>query len=155
LQNAIAVLAACLACSASFGADADVTKKPIHHTAASVRKKTAAAGHSKNSHTNSSLTKRSGTAHRTPAQTWRTRQTEPTPDRYKEIQEALAQKGYLHAEPTGKWDEASSEALRRFQQDQSLEPNGKLNSLSLIALGLGPNHAAAAGPHPALPQPPP
>jgi hypothetical protein len=27
--------------------------------------------------------------------------------------------------------------LKQFQQDQNLEPNGKLNSLSLIALGLG------------------
>jgi len=51
----------------------------------------------------------------------------------------LASKGYLDsATPSGVWDTSSVEALKKFQQDQSLEPSGKLNSLSLIALGLGP-----------------
>jgi peptidoglycan hydrolase-like protein with peptidoglycan-binding domain len=67
----------------------------------------------------------------------------PTPARYKEIQEALAKKGYLHGEATGKWDEESAGALRRFQHDQNLEPSGKLNSISLIALGLGPKYEAS------------
>ena len=48
--------------------------------------------------------------------------------------------GYLQGEPTGQWDQSSLEALRRFQQDQNLQPSGKLDSLSLIALGLGPKH---------------
>ena len=65
-------------------------------------------------------------------------QVQPTPERYKEIQEALAARGYLSGPPTGVWDAASVEALRRFQEDQHLEPTGKLTSLSLIALGLGP-----------------
>ena len=30
------------------------------------------------------------------------------------------------------------DALKRFQSEQSLEPTGKIDSLSLIALGLGP-----------------
>ncbi|MBL8179309.1 MAG: peptidoglycan-binding protein [Bryobacterales bacterium] len=65
-------------------------------------------------------------------------QSEPTPDRYREIQQALAAKGYLGGEPTGKWDAGSMDALKRFQQDQNLNASGKLDSLSLIALGLGP-----------------
>jgi hypothetical protein len=32
------------------------------------------------------------------------------------------------------------EALRRFQEDNGQEPTGKLDSLSLIKLGLGPNY---------------
>jgi peptidoglycan hydrolase-like protein with peptidoglycan-binding domain len=64
----------------------------------------------------------------------------PTPDRYKEIQDALAKKGYLHGDPTGVWDQNSADALRRFQQDQNLQASGKLDSLSIIALGLGPKH---------------
>lgn len=67
-------------------------------------------------------------------------QLQPTPERYKEIQQALAQKGYLHSEPSGVWNQESADALRRFQQDQNLDPSGKLDSLSLIALGLGPKH---------------
>ncbi len=76
----------------------------------------------------------------------------PTPDRYKEIQEALVHKGYLHGEPSGKWDQESADALRRFQQEQNLQPTGKLDSLSLIALGLGPKYEATADKSPA-PQP--
>jgi peptidoglycan hydrolase-like protein with peptidoglycan-binding domain len=72
------------------------------------------------------------------AASWRTRQGTPTPDRYKQIQQALAEKGYYQGSPTGVWDQASADALRRFQRDQNLEPSGKLDSLSLIALGLGP-----------------
>jgi peptidoglycan hydrolase-like protein with peptidoglycan-binding domain len=73
--------------------------------------------------------------------TWRNRQTAPTADRYKEIQEALAAKGYLPMEEaTGTWSPASEDALKKFQAEQTLESTGKINSLSLIALGLGPHH---------------
>jgi hypothetical protein len=78
---------------------------------------------------------------------------EPSPERYREIQKALADKGYLQSEPNGRWDDASVEALRNFQRDQDLDPSGKIDSLSLIALGLGPKHEnAKASPVPA-PQP--
>jgi len=71
--------------------------------------------------------------------TWRNRQTVPSPERYKEIEGALAAKGYLPAEHVnGKWDAASIEALKKFQADQNIAASGKINSLSLIALGLGP-----------------
>jgi hypothetical protein len=73
--------------------------------------------------------------------TWRNRQLAPTPERYKEIQEALAAKGYLKPEDaTGTWTPASADALKKFQVGQNLDSTGKINSLSLIALGLGPKH---------------
>jgi peptidoglycan hydrolase-like protein with peptidoglycan-binding domain len=79
-----------------------------------------------------------------PAVTWRNRQLQPTQDRYKEIQQALASKGYLPSEEaTGSWNQNSSEALKQFQSAQNLDASGKINSLSLIALGLGPRHDAA------------
>ena len=40
----------------------------------------------------------------------------------------------------GTWDQASADALKRFQTEQNLECTGKIDSLSLIALGLGPGH---------------
>ena len=71
--------------------------------------------------------------------TWRNRQMAPTPQRYREIQEALAAKGYLRAEDaTGTWGQTSIDAMKRFQTDQNITSTGKINSLSLIALGLGP-----------------
>ena len=66
------------------------------------------------------------------------RQAQPSKERYMEIQQALVQKGYFTGEPTGVWSNDSADALKRFQDDQSLQPSGKINSLSLIALGLGP-----------------
>ena len=79
-----------------------------------------------------------------PAVTWRNRQTIPSTDRYREIQSALASRGFLSPEQaTGTWGQTSSDALKRFQQEQNLEASGKVNSLSLIALGLGPKHDAA------------
>jgi hypothetical protein len=69
----------------------------------------------------------------------------PAPERYKEIQDALVTKGYMSPEDAnGAWSPASTEALKKFQGEQNLDSTGKINSLSLIALGLGPKHDSAA-----------
>jgi len=89
------------------------------------------------------------TAKKPAVASWRNTQRAPTPDRYKEIQQALASKGYLQSgAPTGVWDNSSVEALKKFQADQNLEPSGKLDSLSLIGLGLGPKHDQQPAPQP-------
>jgi hypothetical protein len=78
------------------------------------------------------------------------RQLTPTPQRYHEIQDALVAKGYLQPEQaTGGWDQNSVDALKRFQAEQSLDVSGRISSLSLIALGLGPRHDS--DPLPSLP----
>lgn len=88
-----------------------------------------------------------------PAPPRRPRQLVPAPERYREIQQALASKGYLKPDATsGVWDQNCSDALKHFQSDQKLQGTGKIDSLSLIALGLGPKHgsteAKAAPPAP-------
>ena len=89
-----------------------------------------------------------------PVATWRTRQQNPTPERYKEIQQALVDKGYLKSEPTGVWDADSIGALQRFQMDQKMTATGKINAPSLIGLGLGAKSAGAPeAPPPRPPQP--
>lgn len=93
----------------------------------------------------SSRTRRTKTA-----TTWRNRQLSPTPDRYKEIQQALHDKGYLKSEPNGVWDDDSQNALEHFQTDQKLPSNGKITAASLIGLGLGAKSAGAPE-APALP----
>jgi hypothetical protein len=45
--------------------------------------------------------------------------------------------------------------LKKFQAEQNLETSGKINSLSLIALGLGPKRETAAADPPKPLQPPP
>jgi hypothetical protein len=86
----------------------------------------------------------------TPVANWRTRQMNPTPDRYKEIQQALVEKGYLKSQPSGVWDADSINAMTRFQNDQKLPANGKITAASLIGLGLGAKSAGAPE-APALP----
>jgi len=65
-------------------------------------------------------------------------QQQPTTERYKEIQQALSERGYFSGSPDGTWGPESIDSLKRFQRDQSLTEDGKIGSLSLIALGLGP-----------------
>jgi len=126
--------------AAKIGASA--AKKPATGTTASTRPRQVSANAKK------------GSSSRRPAQHRVTRQTQPMPERYKEIQEALATKGYLEgAGPTGVWDDSSVSALKKFQQDQNLEPSGKIDSLSLIALGLGPKREQPPAPPPAEPKP--
>ncbi len=65
------------------------------------------------------------------------RQASPTPERYKEIQQALAEKGYLKSEPNGVWDADPSAALAQFQTDRKLTPTGKLELRHRLDRGLG------------------
>jgi hypothetical protein len=72
----------------------------------------------------------------------RSAQREPDAERYKEIQQSLADKGYFTGPVNGTWNADSVEALKRFQRDENIGDDGKLGSLSLIALGLGPKRGA-------------
>ena len=72
----------------------------------------------------------------------RSTQREPDPERYKEIQQSLAEKGYFAGPVNGTWGPDSVEALKRFQRDENIGDDGKLGSLSIIALGLGPKRGA-------------
>jgi peptidoglycan hydrolase-like protein with peptidoglycan-binding domain len=85
----------------------------------------------------------------------RSAQQQPTPERYREIQQALSDKGYFPGAPDGEWGASSVDALKRFQHDQNLTEDGKIGSVSLIALGLGPKRETPApAPSPAPPDAP-
>jgi Putative peptidoglycan binding domain len=109
------------------------------HRATSPRSKRATPRYSKRARTTRTTTYQPGPRS----------QRGPTPERYKEIQQALADKGYYKGEVNGQWAADSTDALRRFQSDQNLKVDGKLGSLSLIALGLGPKRTVAAQDKPA------
>ena len=72
-------------------------------------------------------------------------QLHPDPERYKQIQQALADKGYFKGQVNGEWGADSVEALKKFQSDQKIDDDGKINALSLIGLGLGPKHDGTSG----------
>ena len=103
-------------------------------------------------HTATTTHRTTSAVSRRPVTTWRNRQAAPTADRYREIQDALVAKGYLQPdEASGKWDQSSIDALKRFQAEQKLDSTGKIDSLSLIALGLGPKYDSAPPQKPADP----
>ena len=73
------------------------------------------------------------------------RQSGPSPERYKEIQDALISKGYLEGPATGVWDQNSMSAMKKYQEEQKQEPTGKITAKSLITLGLGPKDDPTTG----------
>jgi peptidoglycan hydrolase-like protein with peptidoglycan-binding domain len=75
-------------------------------------------------------------------------QTSPTPDRIREIQSALQREGALDKEPTGKWDAATVEAMKKYQSGHDLNPTGKIDALTLEKLGLGADTAGKGAPSP-------
>jgi len=144
---------------AAFDGTAAKTHKRHHSTTSTpgaAKKSTKATatntppGKATNGKTSKTAAYRKGKPSRRPSRSY---QQAPSPERYKEIQQALASKGYLQGEPTGQWGPDSVDALKRFQTTQNLTPDGKINSLSLIALGLGPKHLAAKAEAPLPPAP--
>jgi len=75
-------------------------------------------------------------------------QQAPTPERITEIQQALAKGGSYTGTPSGKWDDSTEEAMRKFQESHGLNPTGKLDARSLQQLGLGSQIAGVAAPRP-------
>jgi peptidoglycan hydrolase-like protein with peptidoglycan-binding domain len=75
-------------------------------------------------------------------------QKAPTADRVIEIQAALAKDGSFQGSPSGKWDEATAAAMRRFQASHGLNASGKLDAPTLQRLGLGSQTAGLAAPTP-------
>jgi peptidoglycan hydrolase-like protein with peptidoglycan-binding domain len=73
-------------------------------------------------------------------------QTAPTPDRIREIQSALQKDGSYEGEPTGKWDAATVEAMKKYQDKNGFNPSGKIDAASLNKLGLGSETAGKGAP---------
>jgi peptidoglycan hydrolase-like protein with peptidoglycan-binding domain len=114
----------------------------------------AAAAQSSSSKTTTSLTakkKKTSSKYRKKSRT--RAQAAPTPDRIKEIQAALQKDGSYQGEPTGKWDTATADAMRKFQDKNGFSPTGKIDALSLNKLGLGSEIAGKGAPVPATTTP--
>ena len=75
-------------------------------------------------------------------------QAAPTTDRINEIQGALAKNGAYAGEPSGKWDDSTAEAMKKFQASHGLNPTGKMDALTLQKLGLGSETAGMGVPTP-------
>jgi peptidoglycan hydrolase-like protein with peptidoglycan-binding domain len=76
-------------------------------------------------------------------------QAAPTSDRIREIQSALQKDGSYAGEPNGKWDTATVEAMKSYQDKNGLSPTGKIDAVTLNKLGLGSETAGKGAPVPA------
>jgi len=99
-----------------------------------------------------SAAKRKGTSHgkRSSAKSRRRDrgQKVPSEDRVSEIQQALAKDGSYAGTPNGKWDDSTTEAMKKFQESHGLSPTGKLDAKTLQQLGMGSSITGVAPPAP-------
>jgi hypothetical protein len=72
------------------------------------------------------------------------------PERAQEIQEALVREHYLSGEAAGTWNQASEDAMRRYQSDHGWQSKAVPDSRALISLGLGPSHDHLLNPDSAM-----
>jgi hypothetical protein len=72
------------------------------------------------------------------------------PERAEAIQEALIREHYMSGEPAGTWNQASEDAMRRYQADHGWQSKTVPDSRALISLGLGPSHDHLLNPESAM-----
>jgi hypothetical protein len=128
-------------------------KKPSSDSGAKGTAKAASASssHSHSKTAASSLHKTSSKRKKTSRANWRKRgQQKIDPQRAREIQEALVREHYLSGEPSGVWDDASENAMRRYQADNGWQDKSTPDSRALIKLGLGPDRAHLLNPDSAM-----
>lgn len=71
-------------------------------------------------------------------------------ERAQAIQQALIREHYLTGTPTGTWNQASEDAMRRYQADHGWQSKTVPDSRALITLGLGPSHDHLLNPESAM-----
>jgi len=116
----------------------------------SAKKKTAtgaAATHKPASKTSSSTTSGKTTGKKGKKSSRRQPgQKAPSTDRISEIQTALVKNGSYSGTPTGKWDDSTVSAIKKYQAGHGLNPTGRLDAPTLQKLGLGSTTAGVAAP---------
>ncbi|HLJ23071.1 MAG TPA: peptidoglycan-binding domain-containing protein [Candidatus Acidoferrales bacterium] len=109
----------------------------------------SAAGRPGSAQTSSTAAKKKKVAAKSKKKAKTKGQTAPDPDRIREIQTALQKDGSYEGEPNGKWDSATMDAMRKYQDKNGLNPTGKIDAPSLNKLGLGSGTAGKGAPVPA------
>ena len=71
-------------------------------------------------------------------------------ERARQIQTALIREHYMSGAPSGKWDDSTQAAMRRYQADQGWQSKSIPDSRALIRMGLGPDHGHLLNPESAM-----
>ena len=150
-----AILAFGVALPASASEDASVKKSASTSTASQTKSKHA--GSSAASAKSGSAKKHSASSKGRKRSKKVRGQQKIDSQRAQAIQEALIRQHYLSGEASGNWDQASQEAMRRFQRDHGWQDKTVPDSRALIRLGLGPSTDHLLNPESAMttvPDPP-
>ena len=115
--------------------------KPASNPAVATKSKSSAAAHGTKSKYASS---RKGGRKKTRGQ------QKIDSERAQEIQDALIREHYLSGEASGTWNQASEDAMRRYQADHGWQSKTVPDSRALISLGLGPSHDHLLNPESAM-----
>lgn len=141
------------------GAQKPATTAPANHKSATNAPAKSASGAKSTSTTHTASTHK----HSTRKKSARARgQQKIDSERAQAIQEALIREHYLSGEATGTWNQASEDAMRRYQADHGWQSKTVPDSRALIKLGLGPSKdhllnpesAMTTVPDPQRPEPP-
>jgi len=119
--------------------DSLTTKAPIHHTTAK----------SSGTNTSTTHTRTKHSPHRKKSTRARGQQKIDS-ERARTIQEALIREHYLSGEATGTWNQASEDAMRKYQEDHGWQTKEVPDSRALIKLGLGPSKDHLLNPESAM-----
>jgi putative peptidoglycan binding protein len=147
---ACALLLTCVQAAAKQ-ADAQKSSAPSKTTATTKHHTTHAATSSaaKKSSSHTTSTKGKPSSSRRKKRTARGQQKIDS-ERAQSIQEALIREHYLTGEATGKWNQASEDAMRRYQGDHGWQTKTVPDSRALIKLGLGPSKDHLLNPESAM-----
>jgi len=123
------------------------------HTAksASANKSAAAASHSSKTRlANSRTGTKSGGKKTNRKKTTARGQQKIDSERAQAIQEALIREHYLSGDAAGTWNQASEDAMRKYQADHGWQSKTVPDSRALISLGLGPSNDHLLNPDSAM-----
>ena len=119
------------------------------HVAASAHPKSSASASAHNSKSKYAASRKTGNSKPGNKKTARGQQKIDA-ERAQAIQEALIRVHYLDGEPAGMWNDASEDAMRRYQADHGWQSKVVPDSRALISLGLGPSHEHLLNPESAM-----
>jgi len=151
--SAVALLLGCVFTAAASAQDDPSAKKSA----------TAGSSTASTQHSSSTSASTKGKTHTASSKKRRKKSTQVRgqqkidPQRAQEIQEALIREHYLSGQATGTWNDASEEAMRRYQADNGWQSKTVPDSRALIKLGLGPSKDHLLNPESAMttaPDPP-
>ncbi len=140
----VALLASALLCTSPLAAALKTsghqrTASPVSHLKATSRASSRTSGHKSRASAAVSTRKGRGKVHIAVVSKPKFRgQQSIDLDRTIEIQQALIREHYLDGEASGQWDQATRDALTRFQGDNHWQTKILPDSRALIKLGLGP-----------------